>query len=204
MPFVAPLPDLRRPLGTERYVTASDLTQVTSDGRTIVVRAGKRTDLASVPRPVRWLIPESGPHEAAAIVHDDGCDQLNAFDAGLTAAVNGHPVGLHWPDRDSVTVDRDFREGLRDLGMGVARRWLAWCGVRWGALGNRARRGGWLSTALPVLLVTLLALPTVPPTLLVVACLRLLDLVEPACRPAPLLDPATLARVGHTVGAATP
>lgn len=195
MPFAAPLPDLIRPLGSERYRTSARLTQITPDGRRIVVEAGYRTDLASVPRPVRWLIPASGPHEAAAIPHDLGCDQLNAYGAGVRAAVAGRPVGLRFPDRDSVTVDRDFRHGLRDLGMGVIRRWLAWVGVRWGALVNRDRRDGWLRTALPVLLVSLLALPVAIPTLAVVACLALLDLVEPACAP----RPATVLDLGDAV-----
>ncbi|MGY1804549.1 DUF1353 domain-containing protein [Blastococcus sp. SYSU D00922] len=35
-----------------------------------VVPAGFRTDFASVPRPVTWLVPRFGAYTLAAILHD--------------------------------------------------------------------------------------------------------------------------------------
>lgn len=111
-----------------------------------VVPAGYRTDFASVPRVAVWLIPRFGAYTAAAIVHD----------YLITDAL---PAGTI----ESRDVDHIFRSVMRDLGVPIARRWLMWAGVRWGALFNRRRRGGWLRTAPGVLAVSALALPVVLP-----------------------------------------
>jgi hypothetical protein len=47
----------------------------TKDGTTnvVVVPSGEKTDLASVPKQLQWLIPKSGDHDQAAVVHDKIC-----------------------------------------------------------------------------------------------------------------------------------
>jgi len=44
--------------------------QSTLLNKEIQITAGFETDLASIPRLSRWLIPVNGKHRAAAIVHD--------------------------------------------------------------------------------------------------------------------------------------
>ena len=179
MPFLAPLPHLTRPLGEPTtYELIGDLTHTDGD----VIRSGFRTDLASIPRALHWLLPPSGPYEAAAIRHDQGCDDLNHYWAAIRAAVAGQPIGLRLPARDSRTVDRAFRQDLRDLGMGVIRRWMMWLGVRLGALVSPARRPGILPD-LPMMLLLLAAnLWVVLPTLVCTLAVTILDLIEPSTR----------------------
>lgn len=178
-PFLPPLPALSRPLGEPtRYRLLGTLRRATGGE----VPDGYRTDLASVPRALHWLLPPDGPYEAAAIWHDQGCDRLNAGEPG-----------------DSRAVDRQFRQDLRDLGMGVCRRWLMWEGVRLGALANAARRPGSLGTLPGVLLLLVLSFWLVIPTVVCTAAVALLDLLEPACpspaqrEPAPAGDDGVLA-----------
>jgi hypothetical protein len=80
---------------------------------TFVVPAGFRTDFASVPRVVVWLIPSFGRYTPAAVLHDwlvtTGLD---------TGAVSSR-------DADGL-----FRRVLRELEVPPVRRWLMWCGVR--------------------------------------------------------------------------
>jgi hypothetical protein len=163
MPFLAPLPHLTRPLGEARtYKLVGALTH--SDGDT--VPSGYRTDLASIPRALHWLIPPAGPYEAAAVRHDVRCDALNA----------GRPPV------DSRTTDRAFRQDLRDLGMGVIRRWMMWLGVRLGALVSATRRPG-IAADLPMMAALIVAnLWVVLPTLICTLAVAVLDLIEPAAR----------------------
>lgn len=66
------------------------------------------TDLASVPQLLTWLVPKSGRHLPAALVHDALVD-----DAAI----------------DRFEADRRFRDGMGDLGVGLVRRWLMWTAV---------------------------------------------------------------------------
>lgn len=79
-----------------------------------------RTDLTSVPRWFTWLVPKSGRHLQAALVHDALLDQTYDEPAYIT----NPPVEI-----DRVEADRIFRDGMRDTGTGVVRRWVAWSGV---------------------------------------------------------------------------
>lgn len=125
-----------------------------------VVPVGFVSDFASVPLPVRWLIPADGPWTAAAIVHDWFCE------VGITAGA------ISSRDADGV-----FRRMCRELGTPVVRRWLMWAGVRWGALGNPVRRPG-TGRDLPLMLViSLAAAPLVLPVSAVVAVGLLVDVV---------------------------
>lgn len=110
------------------------------------VPAGFVTDFASVPAVVRWLIPKTGRHLLASVLHD------YLWHVGI-------PSGqISARDADGV-----FRRVLREDGVPPVRRWLMWAGVRWGALTHAARRAGWWRDAPVVVAITLLAAPVVVP-----------------------------------------
>jgi len=114
-----------------------------------VVPAGFGTDLASVPRPVLWLVPESGRHTLAAVLHDWLCT-----------------VGIRTRVVTSRQADGIFRRVMREAGVPVLLRWLMWAGVRWGALTDPERRPGWWISAPGVLAISVLAAPLVLPSVL--------------------------------------
>ena len=119
-----------------------------------------RTDLTSVPAAFRWLVPKTGAHLPAALLHDAlvaGADPASYVVAG------GRRV-------DRVEADRIFRDAMADTGTGVVRRWIVWSAVtvatifvgrpvpwsRWRARSYRAAAGltiatilwlGWSATA---------------------------------------------------------
>ena len=135
-------------------------------GRTdrFTVPAGFRTDFASVPRVVVWLIPRFGRYTPAAILHDWLCT-----------------VGIETGQVTSREADGLFRRIMRESGVPVLRRWLMWAGVRWGALTDRDRRPGWWASAPGVVAISLLAAPiVVPPGLLIAVALLVYGLVEGA------------------------
>jgi hypothetical protein len=126
------------------------------------VPAGFRTDFASVPRAVVWLIPRFGRYTAAAILHDWLCT-----------------VGIATGQVTSRDADGLFRRVMRESGVPVLRRWLMWAGVRWGALTDPERRGGWLASAPGVLALSVVAAPiVVPPALLITVALLVYGLAE--------------------------
>lgn len=78
------------------------------------------TDLTSVPSIFGWLVPRTGRHLPAALIHD-----------GLVGSSTEHPTYL---SADGVVVDREdadrvFREAMIDTGTGLVRRWLMWTAV---------------------------------------------------------------------------
>src|SRR5690349_1925021 len=95
-----------------------------------LVPTGYRTDFASVPQFVQWLIPRTGLWVLAAILHDWCCE-----------------IGI----RQGVITARDtdglFRRVMRELGVTFVLRWFIWTGVRWGAAANGIRRPGWWKDA---------------------------------------------------------
>ncbi|TFV89500.1 DUF1353 domain-containing protein [Blastococcus sp. CT_GayMR16] len=117
-----------------------------------VVPAGFRTDFASVPRVVTWLVPRFGAYTLAAILHDWLCTE-----------------GLRTGAVTSRQADGLFRRVMRESGVPVLRRWLMWAGVRWGALVDERRRRGWGISAPGVLAVSVLAAPLVVPPAVVIA-----------------------------------
>jgi Protein of unknown function (DUF1353) len=136
-----------------------------------VVPAGFRTDFATVPRVVSWLVPRFGTYTLAAILHDWLCTE-----------------GIRSGAVTSCEADGIFRRVMRESGVPVLRRWLMWAGVRWGALANARRRSGWLFSAPGVLTISLLAAPlVVPPAVVILPGLlvfavteRVVSLVVPA------------------------
>ncbi len=79
-----------------------------------------RTDLTSVPTVFTWLVPRTGAHLPAALLHDGlvgGVDEPASY-----VSVEGHVVA-----RDDA--DRVFRDAMGDTGTGVVRRWVVWAAV---------------------------------------------------------------------------
>ena len=79
-----------------------------------------RTDLASVPSALTWLVPRTGRHLPAALVHD----ALVETHLGAPAYVSVRGV-----DVDRVTADRVFRRAMRDTRTRTVRRWMIWSAV---------------------------------------------------------------------------
>ena len=79
-----------------------------------------RTDLTSVPAVFTWLVPKTGAHLPAALLHDGllhGADEPATY-----VSVEGHQI-------DRVEADRVFRDAMADTGTGLVRRWLVWSAV---------------------------------------------------------------------------
>lgn len=79
-----------------------------------------RTDLTSVPALFTWLVPKTGAHLPAALLHDAlvaGKDDPTSY-----VSTEGREV-------DRVEADRVFRDAMADTGTGVVRRWIVWSAV---------------------------------------------------------------------------
>ncbi|TCN42857.1 uncharacterized protein DUF1353 [Kribbella orskensis] len=76
-----------------------------------------RSDLTSVPNLFTWLVPRTGSHLPAALLHD-----------GLVHDPN-QPVSYIGPKVTRAQADLIFRDAMADLGTGWARRWLMWSAV---------------------------------------------------------------------------
>lgn len=88
--------------------------QILADSRTITHTDIPRTDLASVPRALRWFVNSYGIHTPAALIHDRliGEEKKGQLER-ITDA---------W-------ADRYWRYMLEDLGVPLVRRWLMWAAV---------------------------------------------------------------------------
>jgi hypothetical protein len=91
------------------------------------VFADFRTDLTSVPALFTWLVPKTGAHLPAALIHDglvgDPAKPTYVSTAGKTI--------------DRVSADRVFRDGMADTGTGLIRRWLVWTAVTLATMWSR-------------------------------------------------------------------
>ncbi|MEZ5092027.1 DUF1353 domain-containing protein [Nocardioides sp.] len=90
------------------------------------------TDLTSVPSWFTWLVPKSGTHLPAALVHDGlVCDP----DQNPTYRLDppGEPL-------DRIDADVVFRNAMRDAHVGLVRRWLVWAAVTTASLWQGPRR----------------------------------------------------------------
>lgn len=115
-----------------------------------------RSDLTSVPAFFTWLVPKTGEHLPATLLHD-----------GL----------IHWPDEPTYVstdhhvvlraeADRVLRDAMADAGTGLIRRWLVWSAVATATMLD-GRGTGWttphawrcrLTAALTVVAVAVLGL----------------------------------------------
>ena len=93
------------------------------------------TDLASVPQLLTWLVPTSGRHLPAALVHDALVDD---------------------PAIDRYHADELFRDGMGDLDVGFIRRWLMWTAVTLETIRRRADLATRIRTFGSLLLIVLL------------------------------------------------
>ena len=85
-----------------------------------VIAQGFVTDLASIPRPLQWLVPRSGKYTSAAILHD-------ALWARLRQARDD---GADPPPFTAGDADGIFRAAMRDAGVSVVRRRVMYWAVR--------------------------------------------------------------------------
>jgi hypothetical protein len=79
------------------------------------------SDLTSVPTLFTWLVPKTGDHLPAALIHD-GLVWNPDEEAQTYISTGGHEISR-------VEADRIFRDGMGDLGTGLLRRWLVWTAV---------------------------------------------------------------------------
>ncbi len=88
----------------------------------LLVPAGPdfRTDLTSVPALFTWLVPKTGAHLPAALLHDALVS--GPTDQASYVSTDGHVI-------DRVAADRIFRDAMADTGTGVIRRWIVWTAV---------------------------------------------------------------------------
>ena len=89
----------------------------------VVPRPGSdfRTDLTSVPDWFTWLVPKSGQHLPAALIHD-----------GLVPESGGEPDYETVPpgiEIDRIDADRVFRDAMFDTFVGRIRCYLVWAAV---------------------------------------------------------------------------
>ncbi|MDJ0768536.1 MAG: DUF1353 domain-containing protein [Ilumatobacter sp.] len=83
------------------------------------VYASFTSDLTSVPALFTWLVPKTGAHLPAALIHDGLVGDPHD---PTYISTEGHTI-------DRVEADRIFRDGMADTGTGLVRRWLVWTAV---------------------------------------------------------------------------
>jgi hypothetical protein len=118
------LDDLRRKLAARSWDTAK-IERAINDARTFTPAEENPTDMASIPRYMRWFENTYGLHTPAAILHDQLIrDKPNA------GALESDTL-----------ADRFFREMMGAAGVKCLKRWIMWAAValrsRWAAGGRR-------------------------------------------------------------------
>lgn len=103
--------------------SAQEAQVAVGDARTFTPTTENPTDLASIPRYMRWFESSYGAHTLAAIIHDDL----------IADTPNSGPLG------DDTLSDRFFREMMRSAGVPWLKRWIMWAAV---ALRSRWAVGG--------------------------------------------------------------
>lgn len=109
--------------GVERFALARRLAYLDRHLGELLVPADPasfRTDLTSVPWLFTWLVPTTGAHLPAALLHD-----------GLVHPPGSPPTYVATDGQlvDRATADRVFRDAMADTGTGVVRRWVVWSAV---------------------------------------------------------------------------
>lgn len=107
--------------GTKQWQLTRPLFYVTADNRSVVVPVGYRTDLASVPRPVWWLIPRDDEFaRRPSVIHD---------------FIYTHGTAKF----TKAEADQVFYDALLEEGMPKPLAWLMFAAVRIGGRGNWGR-----------------------------------------------------------------
>jgi Protein of unknown function (DUF1353) len=105
--------------------TAQEARAAVDDARTFTPTAENPTDMASVPRYMRWFESSYGVHTLAAIIHDNL----------IVGEPNAGALG------SDTLADRFFREMMQAAGVPCLKRWIMWTAValrsRWAAGGKR-------------------------------------------------------------------
>lgn len=115
-------PVYRRIAGTSQlYELMEDLVYQGARDR-FVIKTGFRTDLASIPKGVQWLLPHDGPYAPAAILHD-WCYVTRPM-------VTDRSGKLHFMTR--LEADGLMDRVMRELGVSWWKRQLIYAGVRSG------------------------------------------------------------------------
>lgn len=89
------------------------------------------TDFASVPALLTWLVPKTGAHLPAVLLHD-------GIVGGKDYVATGYP-----PDEDPidrVAADLVLRRAMRDSYIPLIRRWLVWAAVTLGTIWHGSER----------------------------------------------------------------
>jgi len=83
------------------------------------------TDLTSVPAIMTWLVPKTGEHLPATLLHD-----------GLISPPGTGPdyISTDGKTVNRVAADRILRDAMLDRGTGLVRRWLIWSAVTLGTI----------------------------------------------------------------------
>ena len=126
-----------------------------------------RTDLTSVPAVFAWLVPRTGRHLPAALLHDGLVHPRGTAPTYLST--RGHVV-------DRVEADRVFRDAMAATRTPLLRRWLVWSAVTLATIWHGAE--GWsrarhLRYLVPAVVTLVLVAATG-----VVATLDLLDVAD--------------------------
>lgn len=153
--------------GATTWLVLAPLIWTGTKGDTFVVPIGFRTDFATVPRFMHWLVLPYGAYTRAAVLHDWLLVSLAEWQARHSGSVVRAPMdgSDDQPPANSRDCDGIFRRVMQDLGVPWFKRWIMWAAVRVGALFNSRRAyGRQFGRDLPAVAGTfLLALPVMLP-----------------------------------------
>jgi hypothetical protein len=129
--------------GATTWLVLAPLIWTGTKGDTFTVPVGFRTDFATVPRFMHWLVLPYGAYTRAAVLHDWLLTELAAWQKALDDKAGGDRVYLPYqPPANSRDCDGIFRRVMTDLGVPWFKRWIMWAAVRVAALFNGRRAYG--------------------------------------------------------------
>lgn len=106
------------------YEVANDLSFDTDARDRVIVYAGQRTDLASIPRALWPLLPPDGPWALAAVFHDAGYKSLGSYRwQGTCGRARAAPYSR-------AEVDGILLQAMTALGVPSWKRWVIFTAVR--------------------------------------------------------------------------
>jgi len=119
----------KRPVEAEEFVMVRRITYSSRNYGEVVVPGPRledlMTDLTSVPAIFTWLVPKTGAHLPAALIHDGIVEDRGQTRPTYEATgEDGQPRVLSRDEADEI-----FRDAMADTGTGLIRRWVIWAGV---------------------------------------------------------------------------